>query len=432
MSKQIVVLLFSFTLLVLSCNTTEPPPPPPNGVTIENTIALTTLWQDLNKIAINFTRSQFDTTGTYTYRLKRKNPAGSETEYLFILLGLDTTFVDENLTQGTEYIYKVEAEQQGKTTDTSKTIIAATLDTTSHEINWQIDTLGQPGNFLYDVWGLDENNVWAVGYVELRGSGSGIIKWDGSKWGLFPPSEGVKQGIYGFSEESIFVVGESVNRGFAAIWNGNSWTEYRDDYFLSRGDTVYPLTGIWGSAPDDVWAVGNQGTIIHWNGTEWQKVDAGITTRITAIWGTTQSEIYIVPISGVRSALYKFNGSVWQKISDNIGIFSTTLWKVKQQSLLIGGTSLLEYNGSMFQEIQIPGRTRGIVKIRGSNINNIFTAGDFGEITHFNGLSWQDIDDFEVPDGRYRVLYSVWNSENKVFVVGVDENRAIVISGTIN
>ena len=93
---------------------------------------------------------------------------------------------------------------------------------------------------------------------------------------------------------------------------------------------------------------------------------------------------------------------------------------------------MLEYDGSMLQEIYIPGRTRGIVKIRGSNINNVFTVGDFGEITHYNGLSWQDIDNFEVPDGRYRVLKSVWCTENKVFIVGIDENRAIVITGIIN
>lgn len=58
--------------------------------------------------------------------------------------------------------------------------------------------------------------------------------------------------------------------------------------------------------------------------------------------------------------------------------------------------------------------------------------GVFGEITHFDGLTWKDISDFEVPDGSYRALTSVWCSEKKVFIVGEDENRAIIITGIIN
>ena len=279
---------------------------------------------------------------------------------------------------------------------------------------------------------MDENNVYAVGFVELPSSNSSIIKWDGIEWKPFTNVGGIKYGIYGFSDASFFVAGESSNRGLVAIWNGTQWAEYRNDYFLARGDTVYPLRSVWGSNSNDVWAVGDQGTIIHWDGSEWQKVDAGIATRITAIWGTSQNEIYIVPISGVRSSLYKFDGSLWNKLFDDIGIYSTTLWSTKSGNLIIGGTSLLEYDGSILRSINIAGRTRGIVKVRGSNINNIFTAGDFGEITHFDGLTWQDISDFEVPNGRYRVLHSVWCTENKVFIVGEDENRAIVITGTIN
>ncbi len=29
------------------------------------------------------------------------------------------------------------------------------------------------------------------------------------------------------------------------------------------------LYGVWGAAPDDVWAVGDHGTVIHWNGSDW-------------------------------------------------------------------------------------------------------------------------------------------------------------------
>lgn len=431
---HVIILL----ILLAQCDTTEPPPPP-NGTIIYNTIDLAVEWTDLHRIKLNWNISTRDTLNSYRYELSRKDENGGEVTENFYIAGTDTSYIDgetDSLASGKNFIYKVSAYANSeKLIDTSKTITAKTLSTTSHDITWDIDTLGQPGDFLYDVWGLDESNVYAVGFVELQSGNSSIIKWDGIEWKAFTNVGGVKYGIFGFSEASIFVVGESSNRDMVAIWNGTQWTEYRSEYFLARGDTVYPLYSVWGSSPEDVWAVGDKGTIIHWDGIQWEKVDVGITKRITAIWGTSKDDIYVVPISeltGITSALYKYNDSMWEKVYNSIGIFSTTLWKTPGGKLLIGGTALLEYNGSSLQEIQIPGRTRGIVKIRGSNVNNIFTAGDFGEITHFNGLNWKDIDIFEVPDGRYRVLYSVWCTENKVFVVGVDENRVIVITGTLN
>jgi len=442
MKKNIFFFVFNLSAIgglllnLNSCNTTEPPTPPPNDTTVYNTINITIEWTDLYRIKLKWNISTKDTLKNYSYELYRKDETGVETKLNFYISGTDTSYIDgetDSLASGKNFIYSVRAfDNKNKLIDTSRTKTAKTLAPTSHNITWQIDTLGQPGNFLYDVWGLDENNVYSVGFVELQSGNSSIIKWDGIEWKAFTNVGGVKYGIFGFSEASIFVVGESSNRGIVAIWDGTQWMEYRSDYFLARGDTVYPLYAVWGSSPDDVWAVGDKGTIIHWDGVEWRKIDAGITTRITSIWGKSESEIYIVPISGVRSSLYKFDGSLWNKIFDDIGIYSTTLWSAKSGNLIIGGTSLLEYDGSILRSINIAGRTRGIVKVRGSNINNIFTAGDFGEITHFDGLTWQDISDFEVPNGKYRVLHSVWCTENKVFIVGEDENRAIVITGTIH
>jgi len=437
--KRVIVysLVISLGLLLKACNTVDPPPPPPpNGTTVHNTINLSVEWTDLYRIKLKWNISDKDTLNTFRYELNRKDELGGEITKNFFISGTDTSYVDgetDSLASGKNFTYKVKAyDTNDKLADTSKTVTAKTLAPISHNITWHIDTLGQPGNFLYDVWGLDENNVYAVGAINMPEGISSIIKWDGAKWNYHSWPEGGARGIWGFSGNDIWTVGDYANRGFIGHFNETGWTEYRDDYFLARGDTVYPLYSIWGSSPDNVWAVGDKGTIINWDGSEWKKINAEISTRITSIWGTSQCEIYIVPISGVRSSLYKFDGSDWIKIFDDIGMYSTTLWSAKSGNLIIGGTSLLEYDGSILQQVYIPGRTRGIVKVRGSNVNNVFTAGDFGEITHFDGRTWQDISDFEVPDGRYRVLYSVWCTENKVFIVGVDENRAIVITGIIN
>jgi hypothetical protein len=433
------VIFFGLIFSILACNTIEPPPPPPpNGVTIENTITLSTLWQDLNKIAINFTRSQLDTHTTFSYKLKRKNPTGSETEYLFMLTGLDTTFIDENLNQGAIYRYKVEAEeQQGKTADTSKTLIVTTLDTTSHEITWTIDTLGQPGDLgLFDVWGIDENNVWAVGAVNMQQGVTSVIKWDGIKWNFHSWPEGGARGIWGFSENDIWTVGDFSNRGFVGHYNGANWTEYRSEYFLAKGDTVYPLYAVWGAAPDDVWAVGDKGTIIHWDGVEWKKAD-GINEKYTLwdIWGFDEFNVYTIGNErNEKMILYKYDGNEWKAILNRPTSSSirSTVWGPYRDMLYALDLEKYKIINESITTFTIPVQESAIYKIRGDGANNLFTVGAFGEVIHFNGVNWDKQDELYIyPNSR--LLRGVWVKGNKVFVVGqIANNGAIIIQGTIN
>lgn len=433
MSKKIVVLLFIFIGLLQFCNTTEPPPPPPpNGDIIENTITLTTLWQDLNKIAINFTRSQFDTIGTFTYRLKRKNYSGSETEYFFILLGLDTTFVDENLSEGTRYSYKVEATENNKTVDTSKTILSNTLSPTSHDITWTIDTLGQPGDLgLLDVWGIDENNVWAAGGVTMPEGGTTIIKWDGEMWKHHSFPDGGARAIWGFSENDIWIVGEWANRGFLGHFNGSIWTEFKSDYFYSKGDTVYPLYAVWGNAQDDVWAVGLKGTIVHWDGVEWKKVNSPVNLLLYDIWGTSSDNIYAIRISlEQQSQLIHYDGNNWTEITDQLleGERNfTSLWFDKGGTGYIVGNNVLYYNGGVFNRIEI-NQDKFLLRVRGRNSTDVFTVGQKGRVHHFNGIDWITYPELfgETPGMELRGVYV---TETKVFAVGIINGGSIIYRG---
>jgi hypothetical protein len=426
------VLVISIGLLLKSCDTTEPPPPPPDGDKIKNTIAITTLWQDLNKIAVNFTRSQLDTNGTFTYKLKRKNPTGSETQFLFMLIGTDTTFIDANLERGTQYIYKVEAEEkQDKTKDTSRTIYVTTLDTTSHNITWQMDTLGQPGDFLYDVWGLDENNVWAVGAVHMQQGVTSVIKWDGVRWNYHSWPEGGARAIWGFSANDFWTVGDYSNRGFIGHFNGTNWTEYRSEYFLARGDTVYPLYSVWGSSPDDVWAVGDQGKIIHWDGSEWLKVQSPINLILYDIWGTSTESIYAIHISlSQQSQLIHYEGNSWTNITNQLPTGErnfTSLWFDKGGTGYIVGNNVLFYDGGAFNRIEI-NQDKFLLRVRGRNSTDVFTVGQKGRVHHFNGTNWMTYPElFDESPGME--LRGVYVTETTVFAVGIINNGSIIYRG---
>jgi len=72
--------------------------------------------------------------------------------------------------------------------------------------------------------------------------------------------------IWGTGPNDVWVVG---SHGFAARYDGTSWT-------VHRPDTLLALYSVWGSGPSDVWA-GNTGeAFFHWDGTTWKQSSLGL------------------------------------------------------------------------------------------------------------------------------------------------------------
>ena len=184
--KTLLTFLLALTAVVVfnSCNTTEPPitlPPPIVKDTITVSVeSFTHRSVTLNvKCTINNVQS--------TIKLFRQLDGTSATVTEYSILVKDTTLIDDNNGTGllldTTYTYfAVRVDSIGQLKDTSNTVTQKTLAPTSHNYTWQEFTIGDWQSSLYDVWGTDENNVWAVGTVMINDTTYGVIKWDGIEW----------------------------------------------------------------------------------------------------------------------------------------------------------------------------------------------------------------------------------------------------------
>jgi uncharacterized membrane protein len=59
------------------------------------------------------------------------------------------------------------------------------------------------------------------------------------------------------------------------------------------------LYGIYAAAPNDIWAVGAGGVIIHYDGTAWSQVQSPTTTTLRNITGIPGGGLIAVGDSGV-------------------------------------------------------------------------------------------------------------------------------------
>jgi hypothetical protein len=89
-------------------------------------------------------------------------------------------------------------------------------------------------------------------------------------------------------------------------WNGSSWTVTVLDPSVSQNY----LYAVWADAPDDVWAVGGGGAIIHLDGTAWAAVVTGNGANATrfSVWGSGRSDVWAAGASGT---VLHWNGTAW-------------------------------------------------------------------------------------------------------------------------
>ena len=241
--------------------------------------------------------------------------------------------------------------------------------------------------------------------------------------------------IYAFSANNIVIT----NGGSIGWFDGNTVR-------LDCG--VNPLlTGainkIWGNSSNDFYVVGNSGSIAHYLNGSWSKIESGTDLWINDIYGSVnplngKTEIICVAADffqdrGVQviainennttelmdnSGLIRFIGSVWFKPGIKYYIVGNGLYE--KTNILQSSWVDLNYNRSITLNL--------MGCIRGNGLNDIIVVGAFGEVIHFNGLSWKSIknETTTLINGAYS---RVAVKGNLVVAVGNADIKGVILVG---
>ncbi|MGA8265449.1 MAG: hypothetical protein WB779_13480 [Ignavibacteriaceae bacterium] len=210
----------------------------------------------------------------------------------------DTTIYVDSLLPNSTYRFTAHYYQYNSTF-ASNELSVKTLDTTSSNFTWQTFTFGAANagsSHLSDVAIIDENNIWAVGEIymddstgnpdPLRYNGA---HWDGNGWTVIripyyyqgQPYYNPIQTVFAFGANDIWFAGNGVLH-----WDGSQYVPVPLPTNVWGQDQI---NKIWGSSSQDLYIVGNTGSIAHYNGSTWQKIESGTTTDIIDIWGVTNN-----------------------------------------------------------------------------------------------------------------------------------------------
>jgi len=329
-------------------------------------------------------------------------------------------------------------------------------DTTSHNFVWQFDTTGTYPSVLRDVCAIDQNNAWAVGEIYADSAQPWLpynaVHWDGQQWELkripftgwcsavqFPPLGA----IFAFSENDIWF-----SRGGSLVhYNGNSFYNDCDMNALLDGS----INEIWGTDSNNLYAVGGAGSIVYYNGGNWQKFESGTDINLTDIWGSPNGDIiWACGFDDVKgSVLLRKTGSAFEKVlaitspniphpPDQITHIFKSLWSHTADSVYIGSIgrvyiaprSTLGYARELlwWDYDNEPGFPPATEVIQGNAAYDLFVAGFNRFVGHYNGRSWKRYPEVE-GNGSWR---SIACFENWVFLVGNANGVAVMARGYRN
>lgn len=169
-------------------------------------------------------------------------------------------------------------------------------------------------------------------------------------------------GVDGFVEnnqDTVFAVGDG---GIAMRRQVGQWQKM-------SVDTTEDLLGVSVLTPTDVWIVGAERTVLHFDGATWSKVELPIPAAVTlrAVHATSASDVWIVGDGGARA---HFDGQAWNTTHDPADKPLRAVWALGPGYAVAGGDAggLEVWNGKTWANIQTPlaGTTESIRAIRGT------------------------------------------------------------------
>ncbi len=183
---------------------------------------------------------------------------------------------------------------------------------------------------IYAMWGANNNAVWAVT------DGGDVLFWDGSDWEIVYSQAQPLYGVFGTAANDVHIVGLS---GTALHWNGTAWT--------SRNAGVnHVLVGLWAADASQAVTVGardfSSGVAMRYNGA-WSETTAGTTRILSAVWGAVGFDLYAV---GDLGTIVRYNGIGWQTMPSGSTDF---LWAITGAPDAGGAGFAVGLNGTVIQ-----------------------------------------------------------------------------------
>jgi hypothetical protein len=233
----------------------------------------------------------------------------------------------------------------------------------------------------------------------------------------------------------------SASDDLSALWaapDGEVWTaSFENDHLAHYRDGAWEKTssglsngviGLWGSARDDVFAVGSFGAIAHYDGSAWTRQSSGVSFTLWSVFGFGPTNVYAAGDDGVLH----YDGKAWSRVTlpaackryRQMGTFFTSVWGSGPSDVYVAGGigdgkngegRMCHYDGAGWSESPTWAGSSYLNAVYGSGPNDVWAAGTLGDEQHFDGQRWtQASSSTDYGNG-------LWHGSSGFWAVGTSE-----------
>jgi len=310
------------------------------------------------------------------------------------------------------------------------------------EYTWTVDTLEYPGSnltWMTSIWGSSNKDVYAVG---LNSTNKGTMyHYNGTNWTPVPLTTSLGgnligsfdlSDVYGFSKTDIWAAGNwnvqnptpppnFLHPSLLIHYNGSEWEEINTPEGLV-------LENIWGASPDNVWFVGINGTLYHWDGNTITKdsIPFNIPKDAAPVYnldvtGNSGGQAYFLLTARPQSGdsyyeiyyLFKKELNTWQLL-DSTYVYLDHVWMGPCGTQYVFGSGVYTYNNQSFDLLFY--ENFHVLDLYGISEKNLFAVGSSSKAYHYNGTDWFQLKYLEISDLLFYT--GVWTDGRELFISG--------------
>lgn len=233
----------------------------------------------------------------------------------------------------------------------------------------------------------------------------------------------------------------------------SAWLASGEIFTGSEGGTVYRYAGthwnnmiatgqlqdIWGSSPDDLFAVGSAGRIMHYDGTQWSPMDSNTAINLESVYVSENGQWAVAGGWPHTGELIRYDGSSWSTVTIPTTESISDLWGSGTKLFGVArGTILSSINSGLnWQTETLPPGTGYLNGVWGAGFNGpFFAVGDDAKILTSGGTgTWSNMNSAALSNLRF---WSIWGSSadnvyavgDTEFLLGSNESQIVRFDGT--
>lgn len=228
---------------------------------------------------------------------------------------------------------------------------------------------------------VSSTDVWGIVFPGPVINASTVQHFDGTSWVQANPVQSTDfrfRGVAAGSTSNVWVAGHDTTVGLLRVWQwtGTGWV----DHSPPSGDQIFlEAVRLFVRATNDVWVVGN-GThqVVHWDGTTWSASMPPVPT-VTDTWLDPTGDLWVVggPVvarlhAGVWSEMFRLPADSFAGISAITGTSGSDVWIAFSEGR---GGNLMHFDGTQWTQLV----TSPVVDNAGKRVDEFATGVAIGD-----------------------------------------------------